>query len=312
MKRIEGLARLPQVTAAVQRIASDNQSGAAEILRSSAEVFSLLDAEEITDAEEARLLVIETGIALVRAQPFMAPLTNLASKAISAALANPDRATVSAAEAAEGFISEAERATGDAASRAADLIKNGAVVLTHSRSSTVLGAFTCARSRGTRFDVFATESRPLLEGRTLASELVREGINVSVIADAAAAFVMDRARMVLLGADKVTPECVVNKIGTRMIALAARERGLAVYAIADTSKFINAAEIISAAGERRSAEELWPDAPSQVTVLNYYFEPTPLDYFTGIIAEDGLLLSEEAARRAEAMTIHPLLMDALG
>ena len=305
----ERLARLPRAASALQHIASDNRSGAAEILRSSAEVFSLLEAGKITDAEEARLLVIETGIALVRAQPVMAPVMNLASRAVSAAIANPDQAIKSAVEAAEIFISETGRAIDMAAWRAADLIKDGAAVLTHSRSSTVLGAFIRAHSAGARFDVIATESRPLLEGRTLASELAREGISVSVIADGAAALVMERVRMILLGADKVTPRHLVNKIGTRMIALAAREQALPVYAIADKSKFINAAETFSFTGEQRSAEELWPAAPLHVAVLNQYFEPTPLDYFTGIIAEDALLSSEEAARRAAAMEIHPALID---
>lgn len=304
----ERLALFPQLAAAVERIASDKESGAAEILRSSAEAFSLLEAEEISTAEEGQRLVMEFGIALVRAQPLMAPLINLANEAISAATANPDRATISAAGAARDFIRKAERATIDAAARAADLIKGGTAVLTHSRSSTVLDAFTLAHSTGAHFDVVATESRPLLEGRTLASELARAGIKVSLIADAAAVLMIDRIDMVLLGADKIAPEYLINKIGTRMIALAARARGCAVYAVADTSKFINATETFSFADRQRSAGEIWPDAPPTVTVLNPHFEPVPLDHFTAIIAEDCLLSSEEAARRAKEMDLHPALI----
>jgi translation initiation factor 2B subunit (eIF-2B alpha/beta/delta family) len=191
------------------------------------------------------------------------------------------------------------------------MIGSGATVLTHSRSSTVLAAFVEARRRGNDFSVIATESRPVLEGRALAEALAAQGTRVSVIADSAAASVLNQVDLVLVGADKITPEYLVNKIGTRMIALAARERAVTVCAVCDTSKLIDADYHIASAGDRRSVDELWPEAPKGVVVVNRYFEPTPLALFTTIITEQGELSPEETARRAERASIDSELADAL-
>jgi len=144
-----------------------------------------------------------------------------------------------------------------------------------------------ARNAGRRFSLFATESRPMLEGHTVAAHAAKLGIPVTLVADAAAALIMDRIDVVLVGADRVTSRSLINKIGTRMIALAARERGRPVYAICDTSKFDRRAEIQTPLAERNPSE-LWPGAPQDVKVLNVYFEETPLDLITGIITEDGI------------------------
>jgi translation initiation factor 2B subunit (eIF-2B alpha/beta/delta family) len=95
-----------------------------------------------------------------------------------------------------------------------------------------------------------------------------------------------------------------------MIALAARERGVPVYAICDTSKFTAYHGPCVRAGER-SADELWADAPEGVEVFNAYFEPTPLDYFTGVITEEGVLQPDQVRPRARSAVVHPALLNAL-
>ncbi|HEY7543807.1 MAG TPA: translation initiation factor eIF-2B, partial [Blastocatellia bacterium] len=184
------------------------------------------------------------------------------------------------------------------------LIKENATVLTHSRSSTVVATFRAALERGRKFHVIATESRPLLEGRRLAHELASEGAAVTLIADAAVALVIDQIDFVLVGADRITPRHLVNKIGTRMIALAAAENNIPVYALADATKFIN----IAADEESRDPDELWADAPAGIRIINRYFEPAPLDLFTRIITEDGALEIKEARRRAEESLLHPSII----
>ncbi|HXG68740.1 MAG TPA: hypothetical protein VNO70_26825 [Blastocatellia bacterium] len=302
------------IEGAVQAIAADNRSGAAEILNRAAEVFSLLAAPEETFAniEDARRAVIEICAALIRAQPAMAPLANLAGHVAAAvqAVTQPAEAANAAREAAADYRDRVARAVADTVSRAAALIAQNVTLLTHSRSSTALAALLAARRAGRSFHVIAAESRPLFEGRALARELLAEGVEVTLIADAAAALVMERVDFVLVGADKVTPDALFNKIGTRMVALAARERGVRVYSVCDTSKFINPAGL-TAIEESHSADELWPDAPAGVQVVNRYFEPTPLALFTGIITEDGILAPAEAARRAQTSSINPALIRAI-
>jgi translation initiation factor 2B subunit (eIF-2B alpha/beta/delta family) len=296
----------------LNEMARDNKSGAAEILRRAAELFGLLaGGPHPRDAHEARRVLIDTCVALVGAQPHMAPLVNLASRVLvaSCGAAHPADLFGLAARAADGFSQRAARGVRQAVEQAVSLIQDGSTVLTHSRSSTVLAALIEARKLGRRCEVVATESRPVLEGRTLSQELARHGVKVTLIADAAAAAIMDRVDFVLLGADKVTPQSLVNKVGTRMITLAARDAGKPAYSICDTSKFI-AATLVDR--DEKSGEELWPGAPAGVELLNRYFEPTPLDHFTAIITEDGPLAPQDARLRALSQPVHQELIDRLG
>jgi ribose 1,5-bisphosphate isomerase len=316
----ENKTQLKSVYAEIDRIAADNRSGAAEILGRAREVFSLLEssasAVEDFDTEQAASLVLEVSAALVRSQPDMAPLARLASAVVRQAMGyrkshiQPDARDLiaRAAARARSFIEQSKAASARVTALAAGLIDEGAIILTHSRSSTVVAAFVEASRAGRNFQVIATESRPCLEGRTLAEEAARHAIAVTIIADAAADSVMAQADAVFFGADRVTPEFLINKTGTRMIALAARERKLPVYGLSDTTKFINPAGFPCEVKDERSGDEIWPDAPAGIRVVNRYFEPTPLDYFTGIVTEEGILSPEAARKRAETSLIDSALL----
>jgi translation initiation factor eIF-2B subunit delta len=303
------------VSEAINQLASNNTSGAAEILRQARDVFKQLNAAtQDVDLQRVQKAILDTCIALATAQPEMTPLIKLASAVLSAARKTSDpRDSLNRAEgAAETFIENSANGAHAASLVAATLIQDGVRVLTHSRSSTVLTGFIEARHAGRNLSVVATESRPMLEGRELAAALARERIPVTLIADAAAALVLDEIDLVMLGADKIAPGILVNKIGTGMIALAARHRGLPLYAVCDSSKFIGEDYLNVTARRERNAGELWPDAPRGVTVVNNYFESTPLEIFSGIVTEDGVLSITDASRRAEEATIDTALISALG
>jgi translation initiation factor 2B subunit (eIF-2B alpha/beta/delta family) len=287
MKDDPGLGSFPGVLAAIRDLATDNRSGAAEILGRAADVFELLT--KAAGGGDPNL-VAAVGAALMKAQPDMASIANLVARAEAAAdsAANSGEALMHASLAAREYVEWAIRAAEAAARRAAELIAPGSSVLTHSRSSTVMKAFSLALREGRSFKLFVTESRPMMEGRAVAAEAAQLGASVTLVADAAAALVMDSVDLVIVGADKVTPRSLVNKIGTRMIALAARERDRPLYAVCDTSKFDKTGR---STGPQSSAghepDELWPGAPERVRVLNLYFEETPLSLLTGVITEDG-------------------------
>ena len=289
----------------LREIALNNRSGAAEILERAVELFKLLAAADTRMISQARISAIEACAGLVRAQPRMAPLINLANAVIRATESPTSASEVlkAAAGAAFEFNQRCSRAAAAAATNAAALIHQGATVLTHSRSSTILRTLIDAHNAGTKFSVIVTESRPLQEGRTLAEALTMQGLGVTLIADAAVASVLDTVTCVLVGADRVTPLMLENKIGTHLIALAAAEQRVPVYAVADSSKFINPPDPRALTEARRPPDELWPNSPDGVLVLNRYFEETPLHHFTGIITEDGVLAPEDAGRHAETAVI---------
>jgi translation initiation factor eIF-2B subunit delta len=292
-----------QMRQMLEAFRSDNRSGAAELLRKAAAAYQA--AASIESREPALTLDYRIEMAgcissvLSEAQPDMAGVLNMIRE-VKGALdrAGSPRPLELAASAASEFAESASKKTAASAARGAQLIAENAVVLTHSRSSTVLGALLNAARDGRRFSLIATESRPMLEGRGLAEAMTSAGVAATIIVDAAAGLVMDTVDLVLVGADRVTPSHVLNKIGTGMIALAARQAGIPVYCLADTSKFIGLLQTIRRRSDLPDAE-VWPDHPAGISIMNRYFEEVPIELFTAIVTESGPLEPTEAARVAE-------------
>jgi translation initiation factor 2B subunit (eIF-2B alpha/beta/delta family) len=269
----------------VASIAEDRVHGASFLAARAAEVL-LATMDAGGDWKRA-------AVELVRAQPAMASIFTLANRAL---LAREPRTLI------EEFLKGASDRVSAVAERAADLIGRDAVVLTHSHSSCVERAFVAAHARGTRFRVIATESRPLREGITLARSLVERGIAVRVIADAAVFRTMPEVSMVLVGADGVTPDGVVNKIGTALIALAAREYGCPVFVACTSDRIVD----VRLAGDRlRAPEEIVPERIARVSVSNYYFDRTPRAWIREIITESV------PPRGSELEPVHPALLEVL-
>ncbi len=129
----------------------------------------------------------------------------------------------------------------------AGLLEPGCGVLTHCNTGslatggfgTALGVIRRAWERGLVGAVYATETRPWLQGaRLTAWELQEDGIPATLLADSAAALLMreGRVRWVIVGADRVAANGdVANKIGTYGLAIAARYHGAGFMVVAPTS-----------------------------------------------------------------------------
>lgn len=277
----------------LEEIRRDNTSGAAALAAKAARALAEWSAAG-RSPEELGAVARE----LVRAQPRMAPLVNLASRLLEAGEGAPG--------ACRAFLHRLETATEAAAQHGALLVPDGGAVLTHSFSSTVLRALRRAAGEGRRFSVIATESRPMREGVALARRLAGAGIPVRLVVDAAAGLFLGEVSLILVGADAVISEGVVNKTGTRALALAARERGLPVYALAGGDKFLPAGYHFPPE-EPRDPREVLAEAVPGVTPVNYYFELTPLESFTGLVTEQGVLAPDGVRQRLAAAELHPSL-----
>jgi translation initiation factor eIF-2B subunit delta len=282
--------------ATIAAIAADNRSGATALTRRVAGALT-------TAAADGDLLA--AGRAAVQAQPAMASILNLASAALAAAERGAVAAEVSA------FLAQLDAAGERIAERAAELVPTGGRVLTLSASSAVRAAILAAARAGRAPRVLCLESRPLCEGRALALELAERGIAVTLAADAAAARLAGAADLVLVGGDAVTPAGLVNKLGTTALALAGGWRGRPIFALAGSQKF--AAALARGALDRGGPpEELAGAAAERLTVLNPYFELTPLGQLSGIVTETDVLDAARAAALAAERTPHPALADLCG
>ena len=92
---------------------------------------------------------------------------------------------------------------------------------------------------GKHVTVFADETRPFLQGaRLTAWELVRDGIETTVITDNMAGSLMNHGRvdLVVVGADRIAANGdTANKIGTYSVAVLAREHQIPFYVAAPLS-----------------------------------------------------------------------------
>ena len=204
----------------------------------------------------------------------------------------------------------------------ASLFQDGDGILTHCNAGalatggygTALGVIRAALEAGKRVHVFADETRPLLQGARLTCwELLRDGIDTTLITDNMAAFLMQKGHVqrVVVGADRITSlGYVANKIGTYGVAVLAKEHGVPFYVAAPFSTFdlsLREGEEIPIE-ERRGAELLSlqgvTTAPAGVKTWNPAFDVTPPDLISALITERGILfppyhlsIAEAAARK---------------
>jgi translation initiation factor 2B subunit (eIF-2B alpha/beta/delta family) len=140
-----------------------------------------------------------------------------------------------------------------------------------------------------------------MEGRNLAERLAGEGVNVLLVVDAAAAMFMESVDVAVVGADSVLYDgSFVNKVGTRIVALAARDQGAPFYVVCSTSKF----NVMNYLGRGVTLEEKEPSEVAEiegVNVRNPYFEVVPSRLVTGIITEMGVMEPLDIRRRMEEM-----------
>ena len=186
------------------------------------------------------------------------------------------------------------------------LIPDGARVLTHCNAGalatagigTALAPLYLAAERGVRVQVYADETRPLLQGsRLTAWELARAGIPVRVIVDSAAGSIMAAGKvdLVIVGADRIAANGdAANKIGSYALAVLARRHGIPFYVAAPVSTLDPALESGSeivieerprgevAAGFGRTT------VPDGVEVENPAFDVIPADLITAIITDRGV------------------------
>ena len=295
---------------AVRAIAADNRSGAVALAAQAARALARLFEREPVKGDAALVpLALEGARKVMRAQPEMAPMFRLAHGVVLAA----DRASGPAEQlgAALRFCLDFETGLKEHSSLTAQaagaLIRDCDTVLTHSFSATVRDALLLAHAQGKRFRVICTESRPMLEGITLAAQLGGAGLETHLIVDCAAYLMLPAARATLVGADSIGENGVCNKIGTLGLAVAARHAQRRIFTVCGTEKLWPAGHG-APAPRVRAGQEVMEQPPRGVTAANYYYDWTPLDLFSGIITEVGILTPEDVRARAASIETHPALV----
>ena len=187
----------------------------------------------------------------------------------------------------------------------AAIIDDGDTVLTHCNAGalacvdygTALGVLRAAHDEGKNIKVICDETRPLCQGARLSVfEMQEEKIPVKLAVDSAAGHLMQKGMVnkVVVGADRVAKGGVANKIGSLMVALAAKRFNVPFYVAAPESTFDIENSIYDVEIEERDADEViyfgnTRVAPEGTEVENPAFDIIPSDLITGIITEKGII-----------------------
>ena len=206
----------------------------------------------------------------------------------------------------------------------AELMPKEGTILTHCNAGALaacgygsaLGVIRAAIERGHKLSVLADETRPYLQGaRLTAWELMKDGIDTTVLCDNMSAHLMKKGRIqaVIVGADRIAANGdTANKIGTYGVSILAKEHGIPFYVAAPWATL----DLATAHGdlipiEQRDAREVTHSngkqmTPTGVGIENPAFDVTPAKYITAIITERGILRAPFEKSIAEMALLKPL------
>ena len=192
----------------------------------------------------------------------------------------------------------------------ADIIGNSKGIMTHCNAGalatggygTALGVIRSCFKRGVK-QFYAGETRPWLQGARLTVwELAQDQIPATLIADSAAAYLMQQGMIdwIVVGADRIAANGdVANKIGTYSLAVLARQHGVKLMVVAPMSTIDYAIQNGSQINiEQRSAEELLPSSylsasasefNQQISAWNPVFDVTPAELISVIVTQRGVV-----------------------
>ena len=282
----------------------DNLSGASELVtKTGTFLLDNISGLESVSVADAKNTLLEWGIKVVMSQPRMAPFYNLVnnvSVAVQAAR-NSNEFKENARAAINKFLIDLEKSQKKILNYCEGLSGTKDRLCTFSRSSLVVEAMKHLYKQGHLSSVILTESRPMYEGRIAAEELSKEGIPVTLFVDAAINQAVQQSDMVFIGADAVSEKNIVNKIGTRILALCARQLNRPVYVLCSRNKFLPE-KINMAQEEEHAFSQVWKKKPKDVSIWNKYFEKVPLDMVDGIITEKGVWNKEDIEGYMSEMT----------
>ncbi|MEI6731943.1 MAG: hypothetical protein WCK90_04665 [archaeon] len=175
------------------------------------------------------------------------------------------------------------------------VIRGKKKIFTHCHSSNVTSALIYAKKKGMHFRVCNTETRPLYQGRKTARELSRAGIIVENFIDSGMHAALKEVDVILIGADAILSEGVINKIGSDAIAEISFVHKKPLYIVADSWKYSPKHVKI----EERDFHEVWARSPKNVKVQNPAFEMIESKYIRGVVSELGVLSFKEFLKKAE-------------
>ena len=186
-----------------------------------------------------------------------------------------------------------------------NILSKNTRIMTHCHSGEAMSFLKhgMARHDNNNYDkkisVVATITQPLEQGIKTAKELARAKIPVTLVLDSAVGLIMKDVNAVVVGADALRAEGVVNKVGTSLLAFAAKQYGKPFYVIANVLKIDRRKNFKI---EERPAAEVFKTIRTAKTltgvqIRNPAFDITPWRYVTAVVTDEGIMKPSQLLRR---------------
>jgi translation initiation factor eIF-2B subunit delta len=262
----------------VTEIADMQTHSSSVVAVKAAEALRSLTAETYPTVEEYLIAVEQNSDALRRANRSHASLQTTQREIVrtleSADLGSVDEAKAKTEEVVEDVVARVQAAKERAAERAVDYLDDGATVLTHDYSSTVLEAFELAVDDGATLEVYCTEARPRYLGRKMVRTLAKmDGIDAHLLVDGAAGEVLPACDQVVVGMDCIVDDRLYNRVGTYPIAATAADMGVPIRVVGGEDKVVDGAFAFE--NEFRPASEVMLEPADGFVVENPAYDATP-------------------------------------
>jgi len=298
---------MPQM---LQRLQTDNVSGATTLVELALDILEAFAAQEAAQTPHEFTTALETLVdAVLAAQPSMAVMINLAQQALQAC---PDDLPLTTGrqqlqQTLAAFRRDVRASTEALCQEALTILPPQSTVLTYSNSATVVAALRYAHDHGRLRRVLLSESRPAYDGRPQARALLEYGIAVEYSIDMALFERLAEATVVVVGADAVFPEHLVNKLGTHALVQLAQLQGIPCFSLCAANKFLPTAATALWRITEHPGQEVWPEAPDGLAISNRYFDTTPLALLSGIVSDQGIYTPEALRLLLQHQELSPAL-----
>ena len=178
------------------------------------------------------------------------------------------------------------------------IIHNGDTVFTYCHSGSAIKTILANRKKWTNITVYNWETRPLYQWHKTAMDFVEAGVNITMITDNAAPFIINKdnpmwlhINCVIIGCDALKLNwSVINKIWSFWICSTAFHSKIPVYIAWNLLKCDIHDDVHI---ETRDPKEIWSDKPKGLEIINFAFDQTPAKYITWIITEFWIIKPSE-------------------
>lgn len=297
-----------KISQRITHIKNNTTSGATEITIDGVKTLLLLLEKMKTSSIETTLQQIQTTLhQIINAQPLMASLFTYVNNTLLFLQQNQfetnSELKTKLFDHSKSFLEALQTGNDLISNHATSLIPKQATIYTYSHSSTVRETIMSASKQGKQIKVHCSESRPKHEGIDLAKKLTAEAIPTVLSTDAALFSTIRHADLLLIGADAITTEGIVHKIGSLSLVQLAAQYHIPVYSLSVKEKMLPSSYQLPKESSKNPADITSEDIP-YLQVANYFFDYSPLHLFTNIVTQKGVFSPQAIEQSMNQLPLH--------